>query len=75
MNTCSARTPDGAEKVQNRLLTCAAHNRDCVSAGVYRTATVRESAHKAFFSTVTPACSVHTRVNDFCVETIAECAT
>ena len=29
-----------------------AYSRARVSAGVYRTATVRESAHKAFFSTV-----------------------
>jgi hypothetical protein len=100
MNTCSARTPDGAEKGHNRLLTrhpsgylrvdvlqCttsgglrvyswrAAHSRDCVFCRCLLSRDREGVGHRAFFSTVTPACSVHIRVNDFCVNTIAECAT
>jgi type II secretory pathway component PulJ len=50
----SARTRGDAEKIQNRLLTRAAHYGNCVFAGAYRAPTVRES--------VTPAFRVHTRV-------------
>ena len=51
----SARTRGDAEKIQNRLLTRAAHYGNCVFAGAYRAPTVRES--------VTPAFRVHNRVN------------
>jgi hypothetical protein len=37
------------KKAKNRLLTRAAQNRECVFAGVYRAATVRESVSKSLF--------------------------
>jgi hypothetical protein len=58
-----ARTPEADEKGKNRLLTRAAQNRDCVFAGAYRAATVRESVAEYFFSNLTPACRVRTHAN------------
>jgi hypothetical protein len=57
MSANAARKSEADEKGKNRLLTRASQNLDCVFAGAYRAATVRESVAEYFFSSLKSACA------------------